>query len=200
LTVFLLAGYHTTAVSISWTIFALAQYPDIYKRAQKEVDDVLKEQAEPTLTDLESLSYLDQVIKESLRVYPPGLFVARLATEDIRLSNGYKIQKDTTIFYPVFLIHKNTKYWNKPNDFNPDRFDQQNNSTITPYAYMPFGHGSRICPGEKLARQELKLILSLIMKNFDFKLDMDPHDIVYDERFVLLARDDIKVKLSSRKN
>jgi cytochrome P450 len=112
----------------------------------------------------------------------------------LTLSNDYTLKKDDTLFYPLFLIHRNPLIWFEPERFNPNRFDDE----IVPYSYCPFGFGPRICPGEMLAQMEIRLLIVLIMQKFDFELDMDVSDVVPEERFVTMAKNDVKIKLINR--
>jgi cytochrome P450 len=128
-----------------------------------------------------------------LRIYTPGPFAARILEEDMPLANGYILKKNVTLFYPLYAIHKNSKYWKAHDNFDPDRFEDQNN--ITQYSFCPFGFGSRICPGERITYMEIRMLLTLILQNFDFTLDMDTKDVIAEERFVLMAKNDVKIKL-----
>jgi len=193
----MLAAYHTTAIAVLWTLFLLLQHPSILKKAQDEVDEVLKGKA-PVMEDLDKLPYLLQVLKESLRVYSPGPFAARILEEELEIG-GYVLPKGTTLFYPLGIVHFNPKYWPNPEKFDPDRFGPQNAKNINNSAFVPFGIGARICTGERLAWLEMKMIMAAILQNFNLELVTKPQDVVPVERFVLLPKDDIAVKIFPRK-
>ena len=88
---------------------------------------------------MEKFPYLDKVIKESMRVITPGPFAARLLEQDLILSNRYVLKKNSTLFYPLFSIHKNPKYWPDPEKFDPERFEES--ADVYPCSYAPFGYG-----------------------------------------------------------
>lgn len=125
-----------------------------------------------------------------------GPFAARLVDKDQELPNGFVLKKGTTLFYPLFLINRNEKYWLNADKFDPERFNELNN--IYTNSYCPFGYGLRICPGERLSRIEIRMLIVLIMQKYDFKLDMNIEDVVPVERFVVMAKNDVKIKLFNR--
>ena len=138
-------------------------------------------------------------------MYTPGSFVARLVEEDIVLTledsytNKYKLKKGTNLFFPLFSLHKNKTYWTNPDKFEPERFDEQQNvNSIYPYSYAPFGFGTRICPGERLNKIETKMMITMIIKQFDFELDMNVSEVIPEEKFVVMAKNDVRMKLKQR--
>ncbi|RHZ79268.1 hypothetical protein Glove_150g70 [Diversispora epigaea] len=199
--VYLTAGYHTTGVAIPFTLFSLTQYPDIQKKLHEEIDQIL-EGSLPTFEDLSKMHYLTQVIKESLRLHPPASFCARL----FKSSNSFKLSLNeelpitpgTTILYPIPLYHENPEYFDDPLTFNPSRFSPENNKKIKQNAWCPFGFGARICPGEKMAMMDAKLLISLILQKFTLELAMKVEDVITEERFTNISKNDILVKLIPR--
>ncbi|RIB11563.1 cytochrome P450 [Gigaspora rosea] len=198
---YLTAGYHTTGVAIPFTLLALAQNPEVKARLQEEIDKVLQGRL-PTFEDLSQLDYLTQVIKESLRVYPPVPFCARLVKKELVRSkvveDFQELADNTTIVYCVPLYHENPSYFVNPKKFDPSRFSRENIKMIKPNTYCPFGFGARICPGERLAMIDIKMIVSMIVQRFDFELAMDTKDLQMEERFAMMAKNDILLKLTSR--
>ncbi|KAM7309486.1 lithocholate 6-beta-hydroxylase-like [Ixodes scapularis] len=121
-----------------------------------------------------SLKYLNQVIEESLRFYPPlPGFVSRRCQKDFEF-NGLRIPKGTNIQVPARLMHHDPRYWVDPEKFNPDRFSPENKPTIVPMAYIPFGIGPRSCPGSRLAETELPLIMAKTVAKFKLHLSDQP--------------------------
>ncbi|CAG8513040.1 4343_t:CDS:2 [Diversispora eburnea] len=191
---YLTAGYHTIGVAIPFTLFSLTQYPDIQKKLHKEIDKVLEGRL-PTFDDLSKMNYLTQVIKESLRLHPPGLFCARLfeSSKSFKLSSGEElnINSGTTILYPIPLYHENPEYFDDPFTFNPSRFAPENINKIKQNAWCPFGFGARICPAVKISMMDAKMLLSLILQKFTVELAMKVEDVIKEERFVNTSKNDI---------
>ncbi|GAA2581272.1 cytochrome P450 [Actinomadura fulvescens] len=192
----LLAAHHTTGVAISWTLYLLARHPDVAKRAADEVDAVLGDRAVPGYGDLKRLTYLDMVLKEAMRLYPPGPYGARETTEDLVLGD-YAVPAGTTIFYPFWAVHMNPDHWPDPEVFDPDRFTPEASAGRHRFAYIPFGLGPRSCEGAGLAMVEAELVLATLLRRFDFRLASE-QTIEPIERFVLWAADDIRMNLTPR--
>lgn len=117
------------------------------------------------------LVQLTMVIQETLRLYPPASFVAREALNDMKLG-GIDIPKGTNIWIPIAMAHRDPSVWGPSADkFDPDRFANGIAGTCKPpHMYMPFGVGVRTCAGQNLAMVELKVVLSLLLSKFEFKL------------------------------
>ncbi|MCE7010271.1 cytochrome P450 [Kibdelosporangium philippinense] len=188
-----MAGYHTSGVAVSWALHLLAQHPEIAGRLRDELDRVLGDRQAPTYDELRSLDYLERVVKEAMRRYPPGPYAAREVPEDLVLGD-YLIPAGTTLLYPIWAIHLNPEYWPDPEKFDPDRFTTEGRPK---FAFIPFGFGPRSCEGAALAMVEIKLILAVLMKRFDFT-PVPGHEVVPVERFVLWAKDDIRMTVSPR--
>ncbi|WP_433325289.1 cytochrome P450 [Spirillospora sp. CA-294931] len=192
----LLAAHHTTGVAISWTLYLLARHPDAAERAAAEVDAVLGDRAAPDYGDLKRLTYLDMVLKEAMRLYPPGPYGAREATEDLTLGE-YTVPAGTTIFYPFWAVHMNPEHWPDPEVFDPERFTPEASAGRHRLAYIPFGIGPRSCEGATLAMVEAELVLAMLLKRFRFRPAAD-RTITPIERFVLWAAEDIPMHLTPR--
>ncbi|KAF2312643.1 hypothetical protein GH714_039357 [Hevea brasiliensis] len=159
------AGHETTAITASWTLMLLAAHPDWQARARAEVLEICKDKI-PDAQMLRSMKILTMVIQETLRLYPPSMFVIREALEDIKLKN-IMVPKGMDIQIPVAILHRNPDIWGPDADqFNPERFATSKNAQ----AYMPFGIGARTCAGQHFAKAELKVILSLILSKFGLSL------------------------------
>ncbi|MEO3825512.1 cytochrome P450 [Actinomadura sp. B10D3] len=192
----MLAAHHTTGVAISWTLYLLARHPDAAERATAEVDEILGDRPAPDYSDLRKLTHLDAVVKEAMRLYPPGPYGAREATEDVRLGE-YTVPAGTTIFYPFWAVHMNPEYWPDPERFDPGRFTPEASAGRHRLAYIPFGLGPRSCEGAALAMVEAELVLAILLKRFRFEL-APGQTITPIERFVLWAADDIRMNLGAR--
>ncbi|MEU2794809.1 cytochrome P450 [Streptomyces sp. NPDC007100] len=192
----LLAAHHTTGVAVSWTLHLLGRHPEVGERVAEELDRVLGDRAVPGYADLRRLTYLDMVLKESMRLFPPGPYGARETTEDLALGD-YEIPAGTTVFYPFWAVHMNPRYWPEPERFVPERFLAREVAGRPRLAYVPFGIGPRSCEGAALATVEAQLVLAVLLKRFRFR-PAPGHEVTPVERFVLWAADDIRMNVSPR--
>ncbi|MFD0413477.1 cytochrome P450 [Streptomyces sp. NPDC127108] len=192
----LLAAHHTTGVAVSWTLHLLARHPDVTARVTDELDRVLGDRAAPDYTDLRRLTYLDMVLKESMRLYPPGPYGAR-ETTDALVVGDYEIPAGATVFYPFWAVHMNPEHWPEPERFDPERFTPEEIAKRPRLAHIPFGIGPRSCEGANLAVVEAELILAVLLKRFRFRPEPG-HEVTPVERFVLWAADDIRMLVSPR--
>ncbi|MDT8912052.1 cytochrome P450 [Amycolatopsis sp. PS_44_ISF1] len=192
----LLAGYHTSGVAVSWALHLLAGHPEITRRLREELDRVLGDRPAPTYRELRSLDYLERVVKEAMRRYPPGPYAARELTEDLVLGD-HLVPAGTTLMYPIWAIHLNPVHWPDPERFDPERFTAKAAEGRPKFAYLPFGFGPRSCEGAALAMVEVKLMLAILVKHFEFA-SVPGHRVTPVERFVLWARDDIRLNLTPR--
>ncbi|MBO2450938.1 cytochrome P450 [Actinomadura barringtoniae] len=192
----MMAAHHTTGVAISWMLYLMARHPDAAKRVTAEVDQVLGDRAVPGYGDLKDLVQLDRALKETMRLYPPGPYGAREATEDVVIGD-YEIPAGTTIFYPFWAVHMNPDHWPDPQVFDPDRFTPEATAARPRLAYIPFGLGPRSCEGAGLAMVEAELVLATLLKRFDFRL-APGQTVTPIERFVLWADGDIRMNVTPR--
>ncbi|CAL1286966.1 unnamed protein product [Larinioides sclopetarius] len=164
--IFLVAGFETTANALSFTIDLLIKHPDIQERLYQEIADARNDEYDT----IQSLQYLDQVINESLRIYPPAtLFTSRKCNMDYRVGS-ITIPKGTAVVVPVWDIHHDPNLWPNPSKFDPERFSPANKASLNTMAYMPFGSGRRSCIGNKFAISEIKLVLFRLLKEFKFEI------------------------------
>nr|WP_225955005.1 cytochrome P450 [Kibdelosporangium phytohabitans] len=165
--VVVMAGYHTSGVAVSWASHLPAGHPEIAGRLRAELDSVLGERAAPAYTDLRSLDCLDRVVKEAMRRCPPGPYAAREPAEDLVLGE-YRVAAGTTLMYPIWAIHLNPAHWPDPLRFDPDRFTAAAAAGRPRFAFIPFGSGPRSCEGAAPATAEIKLMLAVLVKRFEF--------------------------------
>ncbi|RZC82633.1 hypothetical protein C5167_045419 [Papaver somniferum] len=164
------AGFETTAISASWILMLLATHPEWQTRVRIEVSEIC-EGSYPDFNMLREMKLLTMVIQETLRLYPPAMFVSREAFKDVTIGNIH-VPKGVGVWLPLATLHRDTKLWGPDAGvFNPDRWSQGTAGACTvPQVYMPFGVGPRICLGQNFAMIELKIILSLILSKFSFTL------------------------------
>jgi cytochrome P450 len=158
------AGHETTSNALSWTFHLLSQNPDVYQRLLTEIHTVLGDRA-PSVDDLPRLPYLDAVITESLRVYPPAWTVNRLAREPFELG-GYYFPAGTRAIIPQWVVHHLPEVWGDPENFRPERWTPEYRQRLPRGAYFPFGMGPRICIGMPLAEMEMRLVLATILQRY----------------------------------
>lgn len=165
---FLFAGHETTAHTLSWAFYLLARHPSIFTRLRSELESVLQER-HPTYDDLKRLPYTAQVVKETLRLYPPAYAFGRTALRDVRLGET-RITKGMVALACPYILHRRADYFADPEQFDPDRFLPEREATIPRFAYLPFGAGPRACIGRQFALIEACLILAVLARNYRFTL------------------------------
>ncbi|KAI8866801.1 cytochrome P450 [Ramicandelaber brevisporus] len=173
----MIAGSDTSSNALNSAIFLLATHPEIQDKARKHVFEVLGKTSEdivPTSEEQKQLTYLTQIIKESMRLYPPTLQASwRRLTEDYKLGD-YFIPKGTLLLHNFWLAHRNPQFWgDDAAEFRPDRFEDDTkdsfSSTKNPY-WTPFGYGLRVCLGMQFAYMEIRVVLAMLLRRFEWKL------------------------------
>ncbi|CAI0374456.1 unnamed protein product [Linum tenue] len=201
----LIAGHETTAAVLTWAVFLLAQNPSKMKKAQAELDAVLG-QEKPTFESLKKLEYIRLIVVESLRLYPqPPLLIRRSLKPDVLPGgyqgspDGYAIPAGTDIFVSVYNLHRSPHFWDRPNDFEPERFlvtktnesvegwagfDPSRspgalypNEVVSDFALLPFGGGPRKCVGDQFALMESTVALAMLLQKFDVELRGSPESV-----------------------
>ena len=159
MTIFL-AGHETTAIALEWTWYLLSLHPATRERLHAEVDDALGGRT-PTVADLPRLGYVDQVIKESMRLYPPAWVISRCAIEE-DVIGGFRIPAGTIVLLSPYVTHRHPQFWPNPETFDPDRFEPARLGELAPFTHFPFGGGPRQCIGNSFAMMELVLVVATI--------------------------------------
>ena len=163
----LLAGHETTASALSWTWMLLAQHPEARQRLFDEVDEALGGRL-PAFDDLRALPYARAVLAESMRLYPPAWAVGREAARDVSLAPGVDIKKGETVLFAPLYLHRDPRFWDEPEAFQPERF--LGKSERHKFAYVPFSAGRRGCIGEQFAWAEGVLVLATVARRW--RLDL----------------------------
>ncbi|KAL6844265.1 hypothetical protein ACP4OV_025938 [Aristida adscensionis] len=173
-------GSETTSATLTWCMTELLRFPAVMAKAQAEVRDAFNGRNKITEQDLARLSYLKLVIKETFRLHIPGpVLIPRVCRETCRIM-GYDIPKGMVLFVNVWGICRDPKYWDQPEEFKPERFENNNlDYKGTNYEYLPFGAGRRMCPGITLGVANIELALASLLYHFDWKLPngMEPKDV-----------------------
>jgi cytochrome P450 len=190
-----LAGHETTASTLSWTWWLLAQNPAAEAKLHQELDDVLGDRP-PTIDDLSKLVYAGHVITESLRLYPAAWGLARLAVEDHETA-GYPVTKGMGVTMAQWVVHRDPRWYDAPEEFRPERWENDLLKRLPRFAYFPFGGGPRQCIGNTFALMEATLILATIARKFRFRL-VPNHTVAPLASITLRPRHGVHVKLESR--
>jgi len=152
----LLAGHDTTALTLTYAWYLLSQHPEAERRVHEEIDDVLGGDR-PTMADVRRLDYVERVIDEAMRLYPPVYTMFREPKEPVELG-GYQIPEDAAVMLSQWAMHRSERHWDRPDAFDPDRWTRKTDRPR--FTYFPFGGGPRHCIGKHLAKLEAKLILA----------------------------------------
>jgi cytochrome P450 / NADPH-cytochrome P450 reductase len=167
---FLVAGHETTSGLLSFAISYLIKHPDVVARAQEEVDRVLGTDTSvlPTFQQIQGLTYVTQILNETLRLWPTAAAFTRYPYKDA-LVGGYLMPKGASITALTIMLHRDPKTWGEDaEEFNPDHFRPETRANLPANAYKPFGSGQRACIGRQFALQEAVLVLGMLLQRFDF--------------------------------
>ena len=163
-----LAGHETTANALSWTFWLLSLSPNAEAKLAEELERVLGDRT-PTMSDLSDLPYVERVVKESMRLYPPAWVVGREAIAECEIG-GYRMPAGTTALMSQWVMHRDPRYHENPERFAPDRWTAKYAKALPRFAYFPFGGGPRQCIGAGFAMTEACLILVTVAQRFRMEL------------------------------
>ncbi|XP_033230875.1 cytochrome P450 4C1-like [Belonocnema kinseyi] len=195
---FIFEGHDTTSMAICFTLLMLAENEDVQERARKEVDMVLDENdGKIGSVELQRLNYLEQCIRETLRLYPSVPLISRVLHEDLQLKN-YLIPGGTNIHLHIFDLHRDPNFWPNPEKFDPDRFLTERIQGRHPFSYIPFSGGPRNCIGQKFAMLELKALMAHLLHNFNFQAIDHSQEITFITDIVIRPALPIRLKFISR--
>ena len=164
----LVAGHETSSNALSWLLYLLSSRPDCLEKVRQEFDSVLGE-APLGHSDVPKFEFVTQVILEALRLYPPFWMVDRMALADDRVGD-VAIPRGSTVIVYVYGAHHAPRYWQNPESFETERFTKANEKLRTPFTYLPFGAGPRGCIGGNYAMLQILMILSDLLRKYDFQL------------------------------
>jgi cytochrome P450 len=164
----LVAGHETSSNALSWTLYLLSTRPDCVERIRDEFDCVLGEKP-LGFSDVPKFEFTTQVINEALRLYPPFWMVDRMALADDR-AGDVDIPAGSTVVVFIYGTHHSQRHWENPENFDPERFSKANEKQHTPFAHLPFGAGPRGCIGGNYAMLQMLMILSVLLRRYDFHL------------------------------
>ncbi|CAL1689638.1 unnamed protein product [Lasius platythorax] len=199
----LVAGSDTTAVTVNFAIFILANFPEIQEKVYEELSEIYDiedlNSAPIKYEDLQHMDYLSRVIKETMRLFPIVACVVRHLKEDLKIGK-FTLPKGAEILLPFIKVHRNEKYWQNPLVFDPDRFLPHNMTDRHQYCYLPFSNGPRNCIGWKYGMVSMKVILATLIRTFIFKVDkkIEIDEIKLNVAPLLTVINPLKVKIIKR--
>ncbi|MEM8585417.1 MAG: cytochrome P450 [Bacteroidota bacterium] len=161
------AGHETSANALTWTIHLLMQHEDILERCREEAQSVMPN-GTADLEKLSKLKYIQQVLEESMRLYPPAWVTDRIATQAVEVA-GIKLRKNEVVVPYIYGLHRSEAIYDAPAVFDPDRMTTEKKRNRHPFSYIPFGGGPRLCIGHHFAMMEMKLVLAYCLQNWDFR-------------------------------
>jgi cytochrome P450 len=191
-----LAGHETTANTLAWTWWLLAQNPAVEKKFHEELDGVLGGRV-PEVDDLPKLAFLNNVLTESLRLYPTAWGMARLAAEEHEIA-GYPVREGYGVAFAQWVIHRDARWFDAPLEFRPERWENGLAKQLPRFAYFPFGGGPRQCIGNTFALMEASVVLATIGQKFRFQL-VPNHKVTPLASITLRPKNGIQVTLEARK-
>lgn len=167
-----IAGHETTALALTWAFYLLARHPRAGERLRAELDSALGDRTTPTIADLPKLPFTKSVVDEALRLYPPAWITNRQAVADDVIS-GYRVPAGAFVVLSPYLLHRHPGLWERPDEFDPDRFSTERSAGRPRNAYLPFGRGPRQCIGQAMALAEAQLILATVAARCRLRLVSD---------------------------
>lgn len=186
--VFFIAGFETSSTTMTFCLYELASNADIQKRTRDEINSVLERHNQQlTYEAMLEMNYLEKVINETLRKYPPLPILNRQCTVDYLIPNtDIVLEKGRKVIIPVLGLHHDEDYYPEPEKFDPERFSEENKCTRPPFTFLPFGEGPRNCIGMRFGMMQVKVGITVLLKNYEFSvspktqtpLKMDPKSFI----------------------
>jgi cytochrome P450 len=194
MTIFL-AGHETTANALTWTWYLLSGAPGVEAALHAEVDRVLGGRL-PVMADLPSLPYVERVVTESMRLYPPAWIIGRRAIDEYQLGGHVAPPRAIVVMSP-YVMHRDPRFYADPDRFDPDRWTPEFRAALPKFAYFPFGGGPRQCIGESFAWMELILLVATISQQYRLRL-VPGHPVVPQPLITLRAKHGMRMTVEKR--
>lgn len=191
----LLAGTDSSAVTLEWAMSSLLNYPEVLKKVRAELDTHVGQDRVVDESDIPKLTYLKNVISETLRLYTPAPLLLPHSSSEECVIGGYKVPRDTIVLVNGWAIHRDPKFWSDAASFKPERFEKKGEID----KLIAFGMGRRACPGEALALRAISLTLALLVQCFDWKRVGDEKiDMAEQDGFTLTKAVPLKAMCKTR--
>jgi cytochrome P450 len=187
------AGYETTANALSFTLFFIAQNPDLQEQLFTEVSVLAEDSFK--MEDLQKLALIQSCINEAMRLYPPAYFIDRVALEDVEV-DGFKFKKDSLVLLSLYELHRDANFWESSEAFIGSRFKDFEDKNHTDY-YYPFGAGPRMCIGNAFATYEMIMVIASLVKKYRISTKMDFVEI---NPMITLKPKEVKLSFHKRKS
>jgi cytochrome P450 len=194
MTIFL-AGHETTANALTWTWYLLSTAPDVEAALHAEVDRVLQGRL-PALADIPSLVYVERVVTESMRLYPPAWIIGRRAIAEYQLGE-YAVPARSILVMSPYIMQRDPRFYADPERFDPGRWTPEFRAALPKFAYFPFGGGPRQCIGESFAWMELILLVATISQQWRLRL-VPGHPVVPQPLITLRTRHGMRMTVEQR--
>jgi cytochrome P450 len=194
MTIFL-AGHETTANALTWTWYLLSGAPDVETRLHDEIDRVLHGRL-PAVADLPALQYVERIVTEAMRLYPPAWIIGRRAIDQYRLGE-YVVPPRSILVMRPYVMQRDPRFYSEPDRFEPDRWTPEFRAALPKFAYFPFGGGPRQCIGESFAWMELILLVATISQHYRLRL-VPGHPVVPQPLITLRARHGMRMTVERR--
>ncbi|KAJ1959428.1 hypothetical protein GGI12_004342, partial [Dipsacomyces acuminosporus] len=194
------AGSETSANTLSWILYLLDKHPDIQQRVVQELANVgIVQDRSVTVKQSSQLTYLTQVIKEALRLFPPVGLIGKVCSKDCVLPGGFIMRKDESIRISIWGLHRNPEVYPDPFRFDPERFSEQNIKKIPEGGWLPFSSGPRACIGMQFAMIEMRIVLATLLSRYVFRV-ADGGEVTYDTRAVTTKPEKLRLVVSKRED
>jgi cytochrome P450 len=187
---FFIAGHETVSSALTWAFYLLSQNPESWRKLKAEVDEVLGGRT-PTVEDVPKLKYVEYVLLEAMRLYPPIFVLMRRAVAD-DVVGGYHVPAGSTVVLCAYVTHRHRDFWDNPEGFDPERFAPERSAHLPRLAYFPFGGGPRKCIGNTFAMIEMPIVVAMVAQRY--KPNLVPGQVVFPEPAISLRpRDPVLV-------
>ncbi|MBL4805755.1 MAG: cytochrome P450 [Rhodobacteraceae bacterium] len=192
--IFFLAGHETSASALSWALYLLAFDPEVQQRVAAEVEGIDMENIQ--FSQLSKMPFTRAVFRETLRLYPPVPMMVRKTAKKEAFRDRIA-KKGSMVILSPWHLHRHERLWDKPDDFDPDRWQTENGKTCQREAYIPFSAGPRVCPGAGFAMAEGVLLLAMLTQKFRFEIVEEPVPVAY---LTVRAKNGILLRLIPRQH
>jgi len=175
---FYFAGYDTTGHTIAWALYEIARHPEVEEKIFEELSEAMSDRETPTYEEGNKLTYLQWVIKETLRMHPPAGIFRRHTSEECEVA-GVRLPANCSVTVSILAVHYDEQVWPEPWRFRPERFSDEESEGRDPCAWIPFAFGGRNCIGMSFALTEIRVVLAILCKKYRVapSVDLLPHII-----------------------